>query len=91
MENSENIDQSLVNERLKVDFQHYRQILAFLGANVPIGVLCLPLSFETLLRKQGIERVYELMGRDLSEIKGLGKRRIDLLTSRLDEFFAISI
>lgn len=80
----------LVNERLKIDFQQYRQTVAFLGANVPLGVLCLPGALENLLRKQGIDRVYDCIGRDFSKIKGLGERRIDLLTSRLDEFFAVS-
>lgn len=88
---SEQIDKKVVDERLKIDFQMYKQVLAFLGADLPLGCLCLPSAIETILKNEGIDRVYDLMGRDLSEIKGLGKARIELLTSRLDEFFSISL
>lgn len=75
----------------KKDLAHYRQTLYYMGANVPIGVLCLPKAIEKTLRSEGIARVYDLINRDLGEIKGIGKSRIDLLTSRLDEFFTVSI
>ena len=81
----------LVNERLKIDFQYYKQTLSFLGANAPLGVLCLGTYIERILRKQGINRVYDLIPfrEDFSKIEGLGKSSIDRLTARFDEFFSI--
>ncbi len=79
------------NDEINKNIAHYRQTLAYLGANVPIQVLCLPKVIEKALLSDGCLRVYDLINRDLGEIKGLGKSRIDLLTSRLDEFFTISI
>ena len=86
-----NNDIQIDRDRVKKDFQHYRQILAFLGGNVPIQALCLPKVIENALVADGCLRVYDLINRDLGKIKGLGRSRIDLLTSRLDEFFAISL
>ncbi len=78
-------------EDLKKDLDHYRKTLYYMGANVPIQVLCLPKVLEKSLLKEGFLRVYDLISRDLTEIKGLGKGRLDLLTSRLDEFFTVGI
>ena len=77
--------------RLKKDFEHYRKILKFLETDLPIGALCLPKSLENILLKDGCIRVCDLLGRDLSEIKGVGAGRHSLLTSRLDEFLSISL
>jgi len=78
-------------DRLKEDLAHYRRTICYMEANVPIGVLCLPKVIETALFNDGCLRVYDLINRDLRKIKGLGSRRLDLLTSRLDEFFSVSI
>lgn len=75
----------------KKDLSHYRKTLYYMGANVPIGVLCLPSAVEKLLSREGILRVYDLIDRDLTKIKGLGDSRLSLLTSRLDEFFTVGI
>ena len=58
---SDDLNNQEVNERLKIDYQFYRQTLAFLGANAPIGVLCLGTAIENVLKKQGIDRVYDLI------------------------------
>jgi len=76
-------------EEARQNMAHYRQILSYMGANVPIQVLCLPKEIETLLVKDGCQRVYDLMSRDLSKIKGLGVGRLSILTARLDEFFTV--
>lgn len=78
-----------INERLKEDLAHYRQSLHFLGCNVPIGVLCLPSTIEKILLDGGYLRVYDLLRGDFIKIKGLGKRRLDILRSRLDEFLTM--
>lgn len=78
-------------DKLKEDLAHYRNVMHYLGANVPIGCLCLPIELENLLVRDGCLRVYDLINRDLTKIKGIGKRRLDLLTSRLDEFISIQL
>lgn len=78
-------------EKLQEDLSHYRNTLSYLGANVPIQVLCLPKAVEKCLAKSGCIRVYDLINRNLAEIEGLGVARINLLTSRLDEFFSIGL
>ena len=78
-------------DKLKEDLAHYRQVMDFLSANVPIEVLCLPKAIENVLLADGCSRVYDLIGRDLTEIKGLGRTRVAQLTSRLDEFLFVGI
>lgn len=78
-------------DNLKEDMSHYRQVLSYMEANVPIQVLCLPKVIETALLSDGCLRVYDLFNRDLAKIKGIGRDRLALLTSRLDEFCTISI
>lgn len=78
-------------DRLKEDLSHYRNVMYFLGANVPIETLCLPKAIESILISDGCVRVYDLINRDFTKIKGLGTRRLALLTSRLDEFLSISL
>jgi len=75
----------------KKDLQHYRKILSYMGANVPIQVLCLPKALEKTLLREDILRVYDLINRDLTKIKGIGDARLDLLAARLDEFFTVSL
>lgn len=75
----------------KKDLAYYRKTLAYMAANVPIQVLVLPKVVEKLLISQGYIRVYDLICCDLTEIKGLGESRRNLLASRLDEFFTVSI
>ena len=72
-------------------FAYYKDILSFMGADVPIEALCLPQGIITILRREGIRRVYDLFNRNLGEIKGLGPAREELLTSRLHEFISVCI
>lgn len=78
-------------EKFQEDFAYYRRVMYFMGANIPIQCLCLPPQIEKILLADGCVRVYDLISRDLTKVKGLGKRRLDLLTSRLDEFVSISL
>ena len=88
------IDQIVVeeaNEKVQKEIAHYRNVLMFMGANVPIQALCLPSAIENALIASDCLRVYDLINRDLTKIKGIGKSRSSLLASRLDEFFTVSI
>lgn len=86
-----NLDNKIKQERLKEDFLHYKKVLTFMEANIPIQALCLPAAIENILLREGLIRAYDLIGHDLSKIKGLGTRRLDILTHRLDEFFSMCI
>lgn len=88
IKDSEKLD---YKKNLEEDLYHYRTILQFMEANVPIEVLCLPKPIENILIRDGCNRVYDLISRDLTKIKGIGDIRLDLLTSRLDQFFSVSL
>ena len=79
------------NEEFRDNLAHFRKTLCYMEANVPVQVLCLPKEVEKILLKEGFSRVYDLISKDLTKIKGIGKTRTELLASRLDEFFTVSI
>ncbi len=76
-----------INKQVTEGIQKYKQTINYMAGDAPINILCLPKAIETILLKQGILRVYDLLNRDLAKIKGLGKVRVDRLTSSLNEFF----
>jgi hypothetical protein len=78
-----------INKKLLESLGNYRHFLNCMSADVPIGCLCLNPVIENILRENGFLRVYDLFNTDLTKIKGLGKRRIRELTSRLDEFVSM--
>lgn len=88
---SDDVADKVKDEELKKSLSHYRTVMSFMGANVPIEALCLPKEIETILLKADYLRVYDLIGCDIGEIKGIGPSRASILTARLQEFFTISI
>lgn len=78
-------------DELQKNISHYRSIMNYLGCNLPIQVLCLPKQIEKSLLGAGLVRVYDLIGRDLGKVKGMGKTRRAILEVRLDDFFVVSI
>ena len=87
---SDEVDVKFEDESKK-NLLHYRNVLSYMGADVPIQVLCLPSVIEKILLRDGYVRVYDLINRNLAEIKGLGDTRLRILTSSLDEFFTMLI
>jgi hypothetical protein len=79
-----------INKKLLESLQNYRKMVAFMGADVPIGVLCLPRTTEKILANQGFLRVYDLLDVDFAEIKGIGDSRSRDITSSLNKFFSMS-
>lgn len=79
-----------INKKLLESLQNYRKMVAFMGADVPIGVLCLPKTTEKVLVKQGFLRVYDLLDVDFTEIKGIGDSRRRDLASSLNKFFSMN-
>lgn len=83
------VDVKKINQELLKNLENYRKTLSYLNADAPIGVLCLPKVIENALLADGCLRVYDLFDRDLAEIKGIGKTRVERLTSSLNEFFSM--
>jgi len=80
--------QELKKELIK-KFSDYKKTMDYMVCDAPISILCLPKSIEKILSTQGLLRVYDLLNLDLVKIEGLGISRIDLLTSRLDQFLSM--
>ena len=85
------MDYKVDNSKLDESLSQYRDVLQYMGANVPIQVLCLPKAMENILLREGCLRVYDMINRDLTKIKGIGDNRIELLRSKLDDFFTVQI
>lgn len=75
----------------KKEMAHYRRCMNYLTLDIPIQVLCLPAAIENALTRSDYIRLYDLINRDLTKIKGIGVDRAALITSRLDEFCTVSI
>jgi len=81
---SENtIKYDIDKDEFKKNLAHYRMSMQYLGANVPIECLCLPVVVQNILIQNDFIRVYDLLHHDFRKVKGLGTERIRLLTSRL--------
>jgi hypothetical protein len=78
-----------IREEISNKFNDYRKTLAFMTADAPISILCLPDVIKNALLAHGLLRIYDLFDCDFTKVKGLGERRIRYLTSCLDEFFSM--
>ncbi len=79
-----------INKKLLESLENYKDIVRYMGADLPIGCLCLPQKYEKKLLENGILRIYDLFNRDLTKIKGIGKVGVGHLTARLQEFIPMS-
>lgn len=68
---------------------NYRQLMSYMTADAPISILGLGKTIETTLGNAGCFRVYDLLNRDLAKIKGIGIKRVGLLTSSLNQFLSM--
>ena len=78
-----------VKEEVLKKLSEYRKTIAYMSADAPITILCLPHVIEKALLDHGLLRVYDLFDVDFTKVKGLGSVRIKRLTSCLDQFFSI--
>ena len=85
----EKLELNKLNKDLENSLQNYRKTMSYIYADVPIGVLCLPVVIEKALNDHGLFRVYDLFDCNFTEVKGLGVSRIRDLTARLNEFLSI--
>lgn len=86
---NDTVNKEVVDKKLLESFDNYNKFLRLCACDAPLGVLCLPKDIETILIRENITRVYDLLGRNLAEIKGLGKVRIYRLTACLDKFLSV--
>ncbi len=78
-----------VKEEVFKKLQEYKKTIAFMSADAPISILCLPSVIEKALINHGLLRVYDLFEFDFTEVEGLSSARIQRLTSSLDQFFSM--
>lgn len=78
-----------INKKLVESLHNYRNMVTYMGGDMPIGCLCLPDKYERALLNDGCLRIYDLFNRDLTKIKGIGKIGIGYLTSSLDQFLSM--
>jgi len=80
----------MIKLKLVESLSNYRQIMNYMASDAPIGILGLPKTLEKVLCTAGCFRIYDLIDRDLTKIKGIGRKRQSLLTSSLDKFLSMS-
>lgn len=86
---NDTITKEVVDKKLLESFENYNKFLHLCACDAPIGVLCLPKDIESILVRENITRVYDLLGRNLTKIKGLGKIRQFRLTACLDKVLSM--
>ena len=64
-----------INKELFERMKSYRNTLNVLACDAPISVLCLPPNLESILIKNKLIRVFDLIYGDvnLAEVKGIGE------------------
>lgn len=83
-------DKIKIKKQLLESLQNYNKTMSYMICDAPIETLCLKKDIENILINIGCLRIYDLLDRDLTKIKGLGVSRIRDLTTRLNEFLSIS-
>ncbi len=78
-----------VREELILRYAEYHKTMAYLAADAPIEILCLPKTLETILLKNGFNRVYDIVNMDFTKIKGFGVHRSRQLATCVDQFLAM--
>lgn len=78
-----------IKEEVLKRFDEYRKTIAYMAGDAPIAILALPSEIEKALLAHGCLRIYDLFDMDFTEVKGLGKVRIERLTSCLNQFLSM--
>lgn len=79
----------VIKEKVLINLDNYKKTLLYMYADAPLEILCLPKVIERILLSNGCIRVYDLLDRDFTKIKGLGVTRIRKLTASLDQFVSM--
>jgi hypothetical protein len=80
-----------INKELFERMISYRNTLNVLACDAPISVLCLPPNLESILIKNNLVRVFDLIYGDIdfAKVKGIGEVYGNLLTARINEFLSV--
>ena len=78
-----------IREELLAAYANYGKTIAYMAADAPISILCLPRTVENILLKHGFNRVYDIINMDFTKIKGFGVQRSRQLTTSLHQFLAM--
>ena len=77
-------------QRIKHDFlknlENYKKYIHEASLDIPVETLCLPKSINKILIRNGLNRVKEIAAADLTKVKGLGEKSIEIIRFRIDEF-----
>lgn len=85
---NEDVNKQLKDELVK-NVAHYRNVMHYMGLDVPIQVLCLPKRVENILLRGGYLRLYDII--EAPRIKGIGKDTLAEVRSRIHELFTVPI
>lgn len=90
---NKNTQNDLNIERFHREFSenisYYKKSLKFLHCDAPISVLCCSQKLESLLKKNNILRVYDLLDKNFTEIEWLDEFSRRNLTAAFDEFISV--
>lgn len=78
-----------IREEVLQKFSDYKKLIFYMSGDAPISTLCLPKTIENILINNNFLRIYDLVDRDFTKIKGLGEVRVRDLTTRLDQFLSM--
>ena len=90
------VDEKLLELHLELkktvldSLKSYENVMKCLYTDVPISSLNLDKKTKAVLKKEGLNRLYEVINLDLSKIEGLCDRRRADLTACLDQFLSMS-
>lgn len=93
MENKNNLE-IMNNEIFKIKQEFFKNLLNYKEhirkseTDAPIEVLCLPKNILGILIRSGYTRVSDIIGTDLTKIKGLGRVKIGQINTRLSQFLS---
>ena len=80
--------ESLQLPSLRDDLTAYRVGISHEIGDVPLETLCLPKVINTILKREKFLRVHDLLGVDISGIKGISDTRATVVSQRMRTFFS---
>lgn len=68
---------------------NYKNYIDKCFTNITIDVLCLPDNINTILKENKIYTIYELKNSKLTEINGIGSKKLGIINLRLSQFLGM--
>lgn len=86
----DNNDVKKIKKEVLRSVKAYSNAMKVMACDMPIESLCLPIELNNILLNAGINRVYDLIDRNFTEIKGIGIVRANMISARLNELIPVS-